>query len=78
MSAAEVLLHQDVLLDTSMAADVRGELAGQNRLAELLDDVADEVRSVESRDEVVLSEKVDVGFETRTLVVRVVDKLYAG
>ena len=78
MSAAEVLLHQDVLLDTSMAADVRSELAGQNRLAELLDDVADEVRSVESRDEVVLSEKVDVGFETRTLVVRVVDKLDAG
>lgn len=51
------------------------ELAGQNGLAELLDNIADEVRSIESRDEVVLSEQVDVGLDTRALVVGVVDKL---
>lgn len=78
MTSAEILLHQNVLLDTSLAANVGGELASQDGLAELFDNVADEVRSIESRDEVVLSEQVDVGLDTRALVVGIVNELDTG
>ncbi|KAH0373701.1 acid protease, partial [Aureobasidium melanogenum] len=54
MTSAEILLHQNVLLFrvsfiAHLAANVSSELAGQNGLAELLDNIADEVRSIEKR-----------------------------
>jgi hypothetical protein len=66
-----------VLLDFGMSSNVAGELVVQNGLAKLFDDVGHEVRSIESRGEVVFSEQIDVGLETRALVLGVVNKLHA-
>jgi hypothetical protein len=72
-----ILLHQRVLLDFGVSSDVAGELVVQNGLAKLFDNVGHEVRSIESRSEVVFSEQIDVGLETRALVLGVVNKLHA-
>lgn len=77
LTRARVLLHQLVLLDFGMSSNVTGKLVVQDGFAELFNDVGHEVRTFKSRSEVVFSEQIDIGLETRALVLGVVDELHA-